>query len=642
MKKIAALTMAVIMLTSLFAVNASAQENISVYINGKKIEFDVPPQAIEGRTMVPLRGICEALGMHVNFDNKTKQITISNNTTIFNSTFQMVNILGNKGFGIVENNAFRSVESDVPTMAINGRTLVPVRIISESLGCNVEWKQETQSVLINTYTTSAIPTYTRYSTVPDWGAITGDVLIQEQEIEGAYAYFYQAIDKYKSYECYIEKLERLGYHLMEAPITTDEYIWYVFEHEDNSLPYVGIYFENNTSSNVVGIAIPNYNGIGNTNGTITTYDIKNYLEKNYNTIDINGTEYKVSFIVLSNPFDVEGLNYDFEIEPSIQGFSINDNLISERKSDLSMSEKKQVVEDIKGFIQSYAKDIIKKFPEHRIQGQISYGHYKYPNLKLDWVGGSFFNWSNYDTKDFKSSEPSDFRWKTSYDTYKFDFNEYFVDLETNIPVTVEDNRDTIMIYEIKDISYDPTQSKEDDEAIMVDFTLYAGGSGYVYFNMYDENDNFLYAEIEFIDAGENEYRQLWHKKTKKIIIADDEDKDGVKKNKEDFDAEVPVTLVGEYSFEGELTIEECILADRYIDKMDLPIMGEILIDTTYDLLISASGDSAYIYLNFFDDKGRYIDSYYEYIYAKEDRHYYLHGLPENTHSVKFSREKIYK
>ena len=42
-----------------------ANNNISVKINGQQIAFDVPPQLINGRTMVPLRAIFEALGAKV-------------------------------------------------------------------------------------------------------------------------------------------------------------------------------------------------------------------------------------------------------------------------------------------------------------------------------------------------------------------------------------------------------------------------------------------------------------------------------------------------------------------------------------------------------------------------------------------------
>ncbi len=46
-------------------------------VNGKKVELDVPPQIVKGRTVVPLRFVTEALGCDVKWDGKTKTITIT-------------------------------------------------------------------------------------------------------------------------------------------------------------------------------------------------------------------------------------------------------------------------------------------------------------------------------------------------------------------------------------------------------------------------------------------------------------------------------------------------------------------------------------------------------------------------------------
>ena len=168
MKKIVTLTMAVLMLISLFTFNVSAQENVSVYIDGTKIEFDVQPQIINGRTLVPMRKIFEELGAVVDWDNSTQTAIGTKGSTTIKISINDYTLYKNGIPNVL----------DVPAQLIGSRTLVPIRAISESFGCNVEWKQETQSVLINTYTTSTIPTYAKYTTVPDWVAITGDVLLQ--------------------------------------------------------------------------------------------------------------------------------------------------------------------------------------------------------------------------------------------------------------------------------------------------------------------------------------------------------------------------------------------------------------------------------------------------------------------------------
>ena len=119
------------------AVNASA--GISVVINDKPVEFgDVAPQIIEGRTMVPLRAIFEALNATVEWDDVTKTVkSAKDDTTI--------------SFTIGENKLIKNGEEktlDVPAQIVDSRTLVPVRAISEAFDCNVEWEDSAKTVKI--------------------------------------------------------------------------------------------------------------------------------------------------------------------------------------------------------------------------------------------------------------------------------------------------------------------------------------------------------------------------------------------------------------------------------------------------------------------------------------------------------------
>lgn len=112
---------------------------VSVKINGNAVAFDVPPQIIENRTMVPLRKIFEVLGAQVNWEGETRTITgIKGETTV------VLQVGNTKAF-------INGVEKtlDVPPLIINGRTLVPARFISESLGAVVGWDGTTRTVTIN-------------------------------------------------------------------------------------------------------------------------------------------------------------------------------------------------------------------------------------------------------------------------------------------------------------------------------------------------------------------------------------------------------------------------------------------------------------------------------------------------------------
>lgn len=113
--------------------------DIKVTVDGHELDFDVPPQIIEGRTLVPLREIFEALGSAVQWDAKTKTATGQRGSTVVKLPVGSKEALRNG----------QKIELDVPATIINGRTLVPARFIAESLGAEVAWDGATRTVIIN-------------------------------------------------------------------------------------------------------------------------------------------------------------------------------------------------------------------------------------------------------------------------------------------------------------------------------------------------------------------------------------------------------------------------------------------------------------------------------------------------------------
>lgn len=115
-------------------------DTIAVVLDGEEIEFDQPPVAENGRTLVPLRKIFEALGASVEWDGQT-QTVISQKGDI---TIKLT--LGEKTMYVNET----AHELDVSAKAISGRTLVPVRAISQAMNCKVDWDGATKTVIITT------------------------------------------------------------------------------------------------------------------------------------------------------------------------------------------------------------------------------------------------------------------------------------------------------------------------------------------------------------------------------------------------------------------------------------------------------------------------------------------------------------
>ena len=59
----------------MFTFNAFASEEIKVTIDGKAQTYDVMPIIENGRTLVPMRGIFEALGAEINWEDATKTVS---------------------------------------------------------------------------------------------------------------------------------------------------------------------------------------------------------------------------------------------------------------------------------------------------------------------------------------------------------------------------------------------------------------------------------------------------------------------------------------------------------------------------------------------------------------------------------------
>ncbi len=145
MKKIVTLILAVVIALSSFA-PCFAEEFVDVFIEGNKIEFDVPAQIIDGRTMVPMRKIFETLGAEVEWYEEEQGIlalTPQGKVIVMKIGAKKM-IVGNIATG--EENI---IELDVPPMLLDSRTLVPARAISESLGYNVGWDEATYTVTID-------------------------------------------------------------------------------------------------------------------------------------------------------------------------------------------------------------------------------------------------------------------------------------------------------------------------------------------------------------------------------------------------------------------------------------------------------------------------------------------------------------
>jgi uncharacterized YkwD family protein len=107
-------------------------------INQESFELEQPPVISNGRTLVPLRFFSEAMGARITWNAKEQSI-------LFQDEARQVLLFVNQHKAVVND---QHIRVDVPPVIANGRTLVPVRLISEVLGYGVEWNDQSKAVTV--------------------------------------------------------------------------------------------------------------------------------------------------------------------------------------------------------------------------------------------------------------------------------------------------------------------------------------------------------------------------------------------------------------------------------------------------------------------------------------------------------------
>lgn len=116
----------------------TASSSIRLVVNGKEVLPDVPPVLQDGRVLVPVRWVAEALGANVVWDAAKNAVLINTLPEAVNASSGTIQLFVNG----------KLIQPDVPPTILNGRTLVPVRWVSEALGAVVNWDGAGQIVYV--------------------------------------------------------------------------------------------------------------------------------------------------------------------------------------------------------------------------------------------------------------------------------------------------------------------------------------------------------------------------------------------------------------------------------------------------------------------------------------------------------------
>lgn len=116
----------------------------TIKVNGEILNVDTEPVNIDGRILIPLRSVGEALQCEVLWNDTNKAVSMSDGNDIYimwigrDTLFKITNTAIDKGY-----------VSDVAPQLINEKTMIPIRCIAELMGATVNWIDETKTVTVD-------------------------------------------------------------------------------------------------------------------------------------------------------------------------------------------------------------------------------------------------------------------------------------------------------------------------------------------------------------------------------------------------------------------------------------------------------------------------------------------------------------
>ena len=118
--------------------------NTTYYVNNTAKTMDTAPVIRESRTLLPIRFVAEAIGAKVAWNNDERKVTITLNGKIIDLWI---------GVNLARvNGQYKFIDPTnplvVPVIADPGRTMLPLRFVSENLGAKVDWNSDSREVLV--------------------------------------------------------------------------------------------------------------------------------------------------------------------------------------------------------------------------------------------------------------------------------------------------------------------------------------------------------------------------------------------------------------------------------------------------------------------------------------------------------------
>jgi hypothetical protein len=315
----------------------------------------------------------------------------------------------------------KELKTNVEPFQYNGNTFVPIRVISEALGVNVNWNDKTKTIEI---------------IKPNFIQLTPTIaLIKDEAIFGDYFYLGEVKNG---------KRNGHGYQLYGGGILEYSGEWVDDKRVGRgvSTTLQDFFYKagttlvgNFTNDNINGPAVmidANNNGYNVTlkDGELQSNDtqlntrqkqdsgkinsiseLKQYLQDNFSTLEtIIGTTH-FTFDIDENTTTI--FPWDYWIKVRYEYAFFEGAMLSNKYTD---KQKDTLRQQLKDHQEKLARAVISKMPDKKFYGGYYDSYYRYPNLKLDLQTTYYYSWTNYDEPEFTEKDkysitkPSTFRW----------------------------------------------------------------------------------------------------------------------------------------------------------------------------------------------------------------------------------------
>ncbi len=233
---------------------------IRVFYDDKRMSFDQDPVEVDGRVLVPMRAIFEAMGAEVTWYDETQTVVAKQDN------IRVTMAIGRTSLLYTDGDTEKTIGLDVAPQLINDYTMVPVRAVAEAFLAEVEWNDNKQAVYITS------------NEVERAALVIANTDFNSAETAAAFkTSASNAVDAFGALG-----VEDIEYHTCEAMLTdatfTNLLTRYFSEKDDNDISFIyysghSYYTEEDEDGNIGGFTTGLYNAYGGVVSFGAFYDI---------------------------------------------------------------------------------------------------------------------------------------------------------------------------------------------------------------------------------------------------------------------------------------------------------------------------------------------------------------------------------